>query len=434
MELRLDIAVTVSRAGESFRGDRFLKMALPELLSTSEMVSVSASRASECNERRASRLLTIAASTHGMGDPVTVSKESSRLILNILFSHVKMGDGDGTSMLGKDSMTALVQGMQRCYDNNGHTSCWTVFPDGTASGNPTRGNLDLARLRKAHRTKLSEFGRTSTRATPLSAEHVCRHFSIMVNELARDHADPAHRAVEQTDLRPWALHAIWTVGLNCGLRFDELAKMQASMVSHLYQGITINLPVRTKNSIRMKHYELIDWPHALASQSGALDAGMALGLWLAHRGSDDGFLFCNFVGGRLDFGRSWDPKTFIDYMRQRLILAGEGSGNVRYFTGHSIKRGSVQLYRTLGVSDTWIMRRIHMTGEYAYLRYTEAFNDAAPIPVPEFSNLEAVIAWAGNSRLTLADGLDQEEEEAEVENPLELPTLSTTVGENVETS
>jgi hypothetical protein len=172
MELRFDLAVTLSRVVESFRGDRFRKMALPELLSNSEMVSVSASRASECNERRASRLLTIAASTHGMDDPVTVSKASSRLILNILFSHVKMGDGDGSSMLGKDSMTALVQGMQRCYDNNGHTSCWTVFPDGTASGYPTRGNLDLARLRKAHRTKLSEFGRTSTWATPLSAEHV----------------------------------------------------------------------------------------------------------------------------------------------------------------------------------------------------------------------------------------------------------------------
>jgi hypothetical protein len=77
------------------------------------------------------------------------------------------------------------------------------------------------------------------------------------------------------------------------------------------------------------------------------------------------------------------------------------------------------------------MRRINMTGEYAYLRYTEAFNDAAPIPVPEFSNLEAVIAWAGNSRLLIADGLDQEKEEAEVESSLELPTLSLTAEENV---
>jgi hypothetical protein len=391
-------------------------MEIPQLLSTTEMVSVSASRASESNERRASRQLAIVAAAHGMDDPKYVSKESSRLVLNILFSYVKMNDSDGSKMLGKDSMTALIQGLQKCYDNYGHTSNWTVFENGAASGNPTRGNVDLARLRKAHRTKLSEFGRTSTRAAPLTAEHVCRHFSVMLSELAPAQCDPAHRSPEQRDLRPWALQAIWTVGLNCGLRFDELAKMQMNMISHLYQGITINLPVRTKNSIRMKHYKLLDWPHPVAKMSAALDASVALGLWMAHRGSDDGFLFCNFVGERLDYGRPWDAKKFIQYMRERLILAGEGEGNARYFTGHSIKRGSVQLYRTMGVTDNWIMRRINMTGEYAYLRYTEAFNDAAPTPIPEFSNLDAAIAWAANTRHSISDTLQVDEDEAEVED------------------
>jgi hypothetical protein len=267
------------------------------------MVSVSASRASECNERRAARQLAIVASEHGMDDPISVSKESSRLILNILFSYVQMDDKDGSKMQGKDSVTALIQGLQRCYDKNGHTSNWTVFQNGTASGNPTRGNVDLARLRKAHRTKLSEFGRTSTRATPLSAEHVCRHFSIMVNELAPAQDDPAHRSPEQMDLRPWDLQAIWTVGLICGLGFDELAKMQMNMISHLYQGISIKLPMRTKNSIRVKNYELLDWPHPVVKISAAMDPSISLGLWMAHRGSEDGFLFCNFVGERLDYGR-----------------------------------------------------------------------------------------------------------------------------------
>jgi hypothetical protein len=73
------------------------------------MVSVSASRASECNERRAARQLAIVASAHGMDDPISVSKESSRLILNILFSCVKMNDKDGSKMLGKDSMTAYFR-------------------------------------------------------------------------------------------------------------------------------------------------------------------------------------------------------------------------------------------------------------------------------------------------------------------------------------
>jgi hypothetical protein len=110
------------------------------------------------------------------------------------------------------------------------------------------------------------------------------------------------------------------------------------------------------------------------------------------------------------------PKKFIQYIRDRLILTGEGEGNARCFTGHSIKRGSVQLYRTMGVSDSWIMRRINKSGEYAYLRYTEAFNDAAPIPIPEFSNLEAFISWAAKSHHMLGDKLDQDKEEAEVED------------------
>jgi hypothetical protein len=157
-----------------------------------------------------------------------------------------------------------------------------------------------------------------------------------------------------------------------------MAKTQMNMILHLYQGITINLPVRTKNSIRMKHDKLLDWPHPVAKMSAALDASVALGLWMAHSGSDDGYLFCNFVGERLDYDRPWDAKTFIQYMRESLILAGEGEGNARYFTGHSIKRGSVQLYRTMGVTNNWIMRRIYMTGEYAYLRYTGKHSTMPP--------------------------------------------------------
>ena len=60
-------------------------MEIPHLLFTTEMVSVSASRASESNERRASRPLAIVAAAHGMDDPKSVSKESSRLVLNILY-------------------------------------------------------------------------------------------------------------------------------------------------------------------------------------------------------------------------------------------------------------------------------------------------------------------------------------------------------------
>jgi hypothetical protein len=57
-------------------------------------------------------------------------------------------------------------------------------------------------------------------------------------------------------------------------------------------------------------------------------------------------------------------------MRERLRKIGQRTYVVARFSGHSIKRVSVQLYRKVGMSDVWIMQRINMTGEGAYTRYT----------------------------------------------------------------
>jgi hypothetical protein len=78
-------------------------------------------------------------------------------------------------------MAALIQGLQMIYDRAGRTSNWHVGSDGSASGNPLRGNVDIARLRKNHPAKLVNVGRTSKRATPITEEHICRHFSLMMD-------------------------------------------------------------------------------------------------------------------------------------------------------------------------------------------------------------------------------------------------------------
>jgi hypothetical protein len=52
-----------------------------------------------------------------------------------------------------------------------------------------------------------------------------------------------------------------------------------------------------------------------------------------------------------------------------------------------------------------------MVGEYAYLRYTEAFSDAAPQDVPEFANVSATIFWAAGVSNVLSDALDTEEDD-----------------------
>jgi hypothetical protein len=55
---------------------------------------------------------------------------------------------DGAKLLGKDSIGAMIQGPQMCYDSAGHTSNRWVGPLGSATGNRLRGNTDVSKLRK----------------------------------------------------------------------------------------------------------------------------------------------------------------------------------------------------------------------------------------------------------------------------------------------
>ena len=57
-----------------------------------------------------------------------------------------------------------------------------------------------------------------------------------------------------------------------------------------------------------------------------------------------------------------------------------------------------------------------MTGEGAYTSYTELFNDAAPFPVPKFSNVNAVVEWAaGHARTGIDETLVNEDDAPEDE-------------------
>jgi hypothetical protein len=101
-----------------------------------------------------------------------------------------MDSTDGSRILGKDSMEALIQGLQRAYDKTGHEGQWTVLPNGTATGNPTRGNTHVSSLRRALRSKFAEFGRTSCRAMPMPEELVGDHYKLIVSENPEDYDHP----------------------------------------------------------------------------------------------------------------------------------------------------------------------------------------------------------------------------------------------------
>jgi hypothetical protein len=124
-----------------------------------------------------------------------------------------------------------------------------------------------------------------------------------------------------------------------------------------------------------------------------MDPILALISWLKHLGLGPGFVFCDVHQSRVGHSKKWDHKTFTEYMRDRLRKIGQGSDVAARFSVHSINRGAVQLYRKIGMSDMWIMQRINMIGEGAYTRYIEMFNDAAPISVPNFSNVAVAVKW-----------------------------------------
>jgi hypothetical protein len=250
------------------------------------------------------------------------------------------------------------------YDKAGHEGNWTVFPNGTATGNPTRCNIHLYRLRKAHRSKLAEFGRTTCRSMPLKEEHVANHYKLLASEIAADYDYEGGPRPEDCDMRRWALHAVWVIGLHCGLRFDELVKLEVKGLS-LGAQCCMTLAVKTKNSDTFKSYHFTAWPNARLQASPAMDPNQALFQWLCHRGMGQGYLFCDVHADRVRYSQKWDHKSFTAYMRDRLRKIGQGSDVSMRFSGHSIKRGSVQLYRKIGMSDLWIMQRINMVGEGA---------------------------------------------------------------------
>jgi hypothetical protein len=65
------------------------------LRSTAEMVTISTSRASAANERREWKHFDKMAQEHGTRDPEEVTAASSNFVLNIIFSHMGVGGGEG---------------------------------------------------------------------------------------------------------------------------------------------------------------------------------------------------------------------------------------------------------------------------------------------------------------------------------------------------
>lgn len=194
------------------------------------------------------------------------------------------------------------------------------------------------------------------------------------------------------DRRDVAIHAIFLLALNCGLRYAEVEKIQLSHVSVTKYSISFAINEKIKNSLSYNEYTVEAWPGDHLSQLLVMDPFFAISAWMEVRGDTEGYLFCKIdlegTKQRMRHHDPWSNKDFVSFMRKRLVSLGMATARANLFTGHSLKRGCVQLLRTLGLKDEDIMRRIKMEGGRAYLRYTEAFNDFAPPTVPDFCSME----------------------------------------------
>ncbi|PXF39657.1 hypothetical protein BWQ96_09131 [Gracilariopsis chorda] len=265
----------------------------------------------------------------------------------------------------------------------------------TATGNPLERNPDFEQFRRAYKVNLARYGNMKQRARPLTAEIVC------------DHAEQFWFGSSNLDVMDIIFHSVCVIALNLGLSFDEISKLKMEHVSVARQAATLTMKTAIKNSTVERVYEIAEWDGNTPLYFYIyMDPFLALHSWVIARGNDDGFIFPEITttraGTTLNFERPLSCHKFVTFMRSRLVTIGIGSADANAYTGHSLKRGSVQLHRSLGYMDEFIMRKMGMVGPNAYANYCAAYNDYAPRELPHFNSWEHMVqhaeAIAGEAR------------------------------------
>lgn len=100
-----------------------------------------------------------------------------------------------------------------------------------------------------------------------------------------------------------------------------------------------------------------------------MDPFVALFPWLQMRLTFPGPLFCDTSETKIVLkvipSKPLSSVKFTTFFRVRLARIGIGPSGLVMYSGHSIKRGSVQLYRSLGLLDENIIEKVQMTGQNA---------------------------------------------------------------------
>ena len=311
-------------------------------------------------------------------------------IINLLNDYCRTGSENPMS---HSTLLASLQGLRMMFDEIGHEGLWQTNDDESARGNPLKGNMDVTAFISSHKISLAEANYAETKNNPITVSQVAHH----AEKFWFGGTTLSNRLPNKRDV---ALHAALIVGMNMGMRFDELSKIHISEVSVDNGKVVMNLRQKIKNSTTFRSYKLRDWPaSSLIRYSIYLDPQLAILSWLTVRGSRKGPLFCDIVqnneGGFIDHTRAWKTDSFTSFLRLRLHNIGVGERDCGMYSGHSIKRGSVQLYRSLGLLDVEIMKIIQMVGANAYRNYCEAYNDCLPEQLPAYSGISCLLRSSG---------------------------------------
>eukprot|EP00178_Gracilaria_changii_P020163 TRINITY_DN585_c0_g2_i2.p1 TRINITY_DN585_c0_g2~~TRINITY_DN585_c0_g2_i2.p1 ORF type:complete len:424 (-),score=38.19 TRINITY_DN585_c0_g2_i2:1118-2389(-) len=385
--------MSLNRCNDKYVGEKEFFGTGSELQSIDNIINPSYSKSTLANMERSERLLLEFAKKHNAGDPVTVSIKSTELIMNLLVEKCRYNSENAMTV---DTMCGYVQGLRLVYNKYGHRGTWICdVKQQSAIGNPLVRNPDFEQFRRAYRVNLARYGNIKHRARPITAEMLC------------DHAENYWFGSSQMEIMDIVFHSVCVLGLNLGLRYDEVSKLRMENVSIGRQSATLTSKTAIKNSTVERVYELAEWDGNTALHfSLYMDPFVALLSWVVARGNDNGFLFPDVVGTMtgtsLVFGKPLSCKKFTSFMRSRLLLIGIGSEDVVAFSGNSLKRGSVQPRRSLGHMDEFIMRKLGMVGANAYANYCAAYNSYAPRELPRFHSWEHMVkhaeAIAGEAR------------------------------------
>lgn len=179
------------------------------------------------------------------------------------------------------------------------------------------------------------------------------------------------------DARDVQLHEIFLVGLNLGLRFDEVSKLKVKHISLNSRTVldcwrlTILLfekRIRIRQRNETTPSARVAWKYNTASLT--LYGSSCRGAFLAGL-SRKQYRTCVFYikltksGSVLDKTKPFNSKTFSEFFPSRIEKIGVGRGDVVMRYGYSIKRGAARICRSLNLRDEQIMELIQMKGPHA---------------------------------------------------------------------